>query len=331
MRFWRKNGTTRTVVTKGMTITKAMMARVYSDREGQLVSAAVGEMPTPTTSSRTPVARVAMQGQVPATSNALQEVWRGAACVLELERGMHRHAMATMLGLLASVLPTTGRTGETQEIRDSGGCLYAMSVGEEGTPILPCNSGDTLSLLQDPRVRAIIALLGIDPARIQARACPGVHFQVQEVLTDSDAPSYLISYPSDVDQAHIAPVAHELSHVMQASLYGGIHAARRSLDNDLRRLELGADYVTGLVLSMLRDTEIVRGDDSTQDRHSAGQFQHSQFLFGEYFPHSAEVHGTPAQRTAAFRYGFTNHDKQTDARKAHEHFQDNLFAIVVDN
>ena len=84
-----------------------------------------------------------------------------------------------------------------------------------------------------------------------------------------------------------------------------------------KRIELGADYLAGIASS-----RVLQHINKTT-------FQHNLSLNGLYREPDEKAHGTPAQRTAAFRYGVIDLVKaDPDIRKASDNFQARLYAEV---
>ncbi|MFO1219648.1 MAG: hypothetical protein U1E89_14875 [Burkholderiaceae bacterium] len=99
-----------------------------------------------------------------------------------------------------------------------------------------------------------------------------------------------MSYPLEAGGRYLAPIVHELAHVMQMRIAGGL-AALRASGLDSRQIELGADFLAGFVFSeALRHVDI-------------DEFQNNLSLIGSYYERTDEAHGTPAQRVSAFRIG----------------------------
>jgi len=118
------------------------------------------------------------------------------------------------------------------------------------------------------------------------QSCPGGQFHT---LPDSTNPNRIfVRYPSQVRRGFLAPIAHELAHVVQIRRAGSLMA----LDpvNNHRRIELGADFLAGLAFNI--SLPQLDGDD----------FETSLFLVGSYVPQIND-HGTPDDRTIAFRMG----------------------------
>lgn len=198
------------------------------------------------------------------------------------------------------------------------GCFYATTTGDDKTPVSLC-TGDPLKIGENVLVASIMRRLGIDQSTVEFNGCPQQKFAVIEQHFDMEPARYVVRYPTEVGEEYLAPITHELAHVLQMQSAGGFEAALKAAQKQNRRVELGADYLTGLVFSQLQ---------STSPRFNTAQFQHSLSLIGLYDESEVEAHGSPEERTAAFRYGYVNHDRQSELLSAYAYFQANLFAQI---
>jgi len=168
-------------------------------------------------------------------------------------------------------------------------CLFALHVGVDKIPISPCEPGDTIGIGVRAEVLATMLELGIPRDRVKFLSCPG-----QPLLTGpfsaSDHDHYVIRYPPEASGPDLdAAIAHELAHVLQMRAIGGLDALR--LKYSSLQVELSADFVAGVVFA-----NAMKGRD-------VNEFQHSLLVHGLYQEASDLAHGSPAQRTNAFRYG----------------------------
>jgi hypothetical protein len=197
----------------------------------------------------------------------------------------------------------------------SRGCLYSTYVGANRVPVVACDDEDPMGLAKKADIVKVMKAMDIDPRSVRFKGCKGARFSTG---ANGDAQHrYVITYPTEISDAYLAPVAHELAHVVQMEMAGGLEPLRTAFIS--KKIELGADYLAGLVLS-----SVAKNTDA-----NANLFQHSLFLMGVYVELDADAHGTPSQRTAAFRYGWINLDKvEADMRKASEYFQANFYATI---
>ena len=139
--------------------------------------------------------------------------------------------------------------------------------------------------------------------------CQKAPFSTRE---EEDEASYRITYPVLSARAledYLAPMTHELAHVYQLQLAGSYAKLTRSYS--IRRIELGADYLTGVIYrNYLHNNTVV-------------QFEHNLQLIGKYRESDSEAHGRPEQRVAAFRFGFhlPFDDFKRDLQLANREFQ----------
>jgi hypothetical protein len=171
-----------------------------------------------------------------------------------------------------------------------------------------------MQLAAEPRLRAARDSFGLSDVRIVFRGCAAAAFTTRALPSASSARSYQITYPSGLDaiDRYIAPITHELGHVVQMEAAGG--PARLSQTITPLERELGADFLAGLAL-----------------RNSIGDPRRSLFkenlnLTGNYCEAGADAHGSPEQRSGAFQTGFMFDYAAVgqDARRAHALFIDTL-------
>lgn len=165
-------------------------------------------------------------------------------------------------------------------------CLYGdFTRGDEKTPVEPCG-GDIKRIGADPNVLAVMRTFEIPPDRVVFQACPGGRFLA---MPDSnDTKRFLVRYPSAVKTNYLAPVVHELAHVVQMRTAGSLAALEPQKNS--RRIELGADFLAGLAFNVS-----LKSLDS-------GDFETNLQLAGSYKVETDD-HGTPEHRSQAFRRG----------------------------
>jgi hypothetical protein len=222
---------------------------------------------------------------------------------------------------LVTVLTICRTSAMGMEI-DPTGCLNAVTSGTDRVEVSVCNDADTLNLSESELLKQIILSMQLNPSSIRFRGCKQRAFSTTEYRTPSGNLEYLIEYPDEKDatlDAYLAPIVHELAHVLQMHSYGGYELLRRETNYDSKRVELGADYITGLVYAL---------NKRLSDTLRPGHFQHNFRLMGLYVERSHDAHGTPSQRTAAFRNGWVNSAKQTDVSSAHRFFQADRYAEI---
>jgi hypothetical protein len=100
---------------------------------------------------------------------------------------------------------------------------------------------------------------------------------------------YLVTYPSNLNRNYLAPITHELAHVLQMKNAGGLAALRDR--EEPRRIELGADFLAGLAHA------------KSLKKLSIEDFETNLQLAGTY--KLAADHGPPEYRGQAFRIGST--------------------------
>lgn len=191
-------------------------------------------------------------------------------------------------------------------------CLNA--VNRNGRPVLPCAPSDTESIGQHRVILKAASALDINIEDITFSGCPGGDYSTAEDRR-SGSLKYVITYPSGNDLAEIGPFIHELAHVYQLKTTGGM----RRLDHLApRKIELAADFVAGLVFK------------SALDEVSPSDYETGLALMGLYFEDAPDPHGSPEDRTAAFRMGYyfkyTKEVPSIDA--AHQYFHEDIYGSL---
>lgn len=137
-----------------------------------------------------------------------------------------------------------------------------------------------------------------------------------------------INYPSDTTfSVIVGALTHELAHVYQLRRAGGTAALRQELGGSQElteaqkrvvreRIELGADFLAGYVIR-----NYVIGA-------SRADFQTSVALVGDYDDTTGGNHGTPEERTAAFRTGYYYSGAANDVDAANRYFQRDGFGSI---
>ena len=176
----------------------------------------------------------------------------------------------------------------------------------------------------DTTVQSAARAVGVEPEQIVFLGCESRSFGIVTTQGRSRPYSYRIHYPvagsaapDSVRARYLAPVVHEIGHVLQLEASGGIQALMASLQNSSDRVELGADFVAGILFRRLM---------GHLDRQ---EFIQSLDLVGDYRSGALDSHGSPEARTAAFRLGFHYQDTGGPLKAAHRHFQQEQFGYVV--
>lgn len=220
--------------------------------------------------------------------------------------------------LMALLLMWTYGDPSADMLQLSHGCLYGVTVGHEATPVTPCDDADPLNLAKDPYIGKVMRSLSIEPGKVRFKGCKGLRFSATpDGMAKEGDRRYLITYPIEITQSYLAPITHELAHVLQMEMAGGLDPLRKTFSS--MRVELGADFLAGVIFS------------SSLQTIDINQFQHNLELMGLYVELETDAHGTPAQRTSAFRWGVhLNFDAMNrDIRIVNEDFQANIYGKVV--
>jgi hypothetical protein len=201
------------------------------------------------------------------------------------------------------------------EVQNETRCLFATTVGEERLAVGSCTALDPLQLGRNEQVKKVMAAINAVPGSITFRGCPGDVYAVRA----TSGTSYVVTYPPQVTQGFIAPVTHELSHIVQIRAAGGMAPLAQRYRS--RRIELGADFLAGVLFRRVLP-EVSRNE-----------FQNHARLNGLYREQAERAHGTPVQRTSAFRIGVVglNETPGMTLAQASEWFQEDLYASIMVN
>jgi hypothetical protein len=192
-------------------------------------------------------------------------------------------------------------------------CLYSFGVGPSRVVVSPC-SGDTAKVGENRDVLAVMRFFGIPREAVSFRSCPGGKFSARPDWTTPG--KYQIQYPADSNSSVIAPIVHELAHVVQMRTAGSLEAL--GPDRNIRLIELGADFLAGLAFNqVLKHLNTV-------------DFETNLKLVGAY-ELSRSSHGTPEHRTQAFRLGATRASPldELTIHQALQYFNANDYARVT--
>jgi len=198
---------------------------------------------------------------------------------------MHHNFWLTAVSMIAAALATHAPHIDAAD--DSiPNCLFGtFTQGDEKTPIEPCGA-DAKGIGKDPSVLAVMQTFNIPANVVTFQACPGGRFSAMPAGSDSQR--FLVRYPSTAKANYLAPIVHELAHVVQMRNAGSL-AALMPTENS-RRIELGADFLAGLAFNI------------SLKHLNNGDFETNLQLAGSY---KVEIddHGWPEHRTQAFRRG----------------------------
>ena len=199
-------------------------------------------------------------------------------------------------------------------------CLFSTKVDGRAAHPTFCKGDDPLRLAKDANLAKVIRAFDIRPESIQFTGCEGGVFSTAEDQFSGSSGAtnrYVITYPSGVKSDFLAPITHELAHVLQIEMVGNLKRLRDSTES--KRIELGADFLTGIAFSHFLE------------QTSLGDFQHNLSLIGLYLDSSSEAHGSPMERTAAFRRGvfFSFASVSENVRRASQEFQANIYGEII--
>lgn len=195
-------------------------------------------------------------------------------------------------------------------------CLYGMNVGDKHVQVVACPDSDPLGLGTNPDVRRAMDALGIAPNRVRFKGCEG---QLYSVYPDAPGSkyAYVVTYPSE-RTTFLAPVLHELAHVMQMEYAGGLSQLMSKYKLS-KRVELEADYFVGTLFAKYFPDKPLR------------LFEQDLKLKGLYYESEEMKHGTPEERVTAFRFGAMKLPSKVgnDFRRISAEFQRDVYGEVV--
>ena len=175
---------------------------------------------------------------------------------------------------------------------------------------------DPLNISSSDQTGVAETALGLTTADLEFDGCPGAIFQTSIART---IPRLVIriSYPSDAEaerSEYVAPIVHELGHAYQLKQAGSFAALENQLNPYHERAELGADFLTGVIL---RSMPLPTSD-----------FQLNNLVAGSYKLGLVDPHGVPHQRIAAFRQGYFFDPNVKDIAEKYRYFQADLYPTV---
>lgn len=209
-----------------------------------------------------------------------------------------------------------GKSSANAEIGDrESECLYVIIVGDEKKSVLPCYGTDKENLSENATLFKVTRMLGIKSEEIKYSGCKEHYFSAKPLFHQIKQHKYEITYIIGDGISYIPPITHELAHVLQFEIYGGLGQLKDNLSS--LRIELAADYLTGVIFQRLDIDK--------------NEFQHSVELIGRFHEDAFNAHGSPSQRNAAFRYGYFDSKKELDRdiRYFHEKFQNNIYGLII--
>lgn len=197
-------------------------------------------------------------------------------------------------------------------------CLNAITTGNQNT-FVQCDQGnsDPLDLKNNNLIQVAFEKLKLSPSLVEFKGCDGLGFRTTNAESSSSS-KYLISYSSNTGDKAIAPVIHEIGHVAQLENSNGY--TNLSSAYSPNRIELGADYLTGIVFKL------------GLPREQLARFERNIQLAGIYVsqdPSKPNVHGNPTMRIQAFRLGYFTKSKETDIKLLHQDFQENVYGAIT--
>lgn len=177
---------------------------------------------------------------------------------------------------------------------------------------------DPYRVLDEPMIQRTIRQLGLRPEQVDMHGCGQGRFSAWVV--DATMQKYRINYPLSATYAfayYTGPLAHELGHVAQLHEAGTLPRLRQQLENESGRVELGADFLAGLMFRRF------------MNNLNQQSFEQSLDLIGNYEAGSRATHSRPEARTSAFRMGFYYSATNLAPRAAHRDFQRNRYAFIL--
>ena len=175
-------------------------------------------------------------------------------------------------------------------------------------------SEDPAQIANNPQIQAALSLVGVKGDQVSFRGCQNGEFATRPSRSRVGRSGYQITYPTPSvsdRQALLGPLVHEIGHILQLEQVGSIPALRSKLHGSSALIELGADFLAGVLLQRAMPNV---------DR---GTFERSLYLIGDYDEASDDWHARPEDRTVAFRLGFYQKDDSSPLPVLEDEFQQN--------
>lgn len=198
------------------------------------------------------------------------------------------------------------------------GCLNAADASASLQDRGSCGVAQQ-SIEHHPDVQALISAMSLDDVDIVFLECTRFGFSANSSRSGGKFRG-IITYPSQPKGSinpQVAPLAHELGHIVQLKQAGGLAKLKQLLPSVER--ELGADFLAGYALRRMLTNQNVTDFSTSRD------------LPGQYAT-STDDHGAPLLRTNAFRRGFYYSDRQpqSDIYSLHLLFQAKIITQLID-
>lgn len=191
-------------------------------------------------------------------------------------------------------------------------CLFAFPQAGAAAVVQPCGP-DGKDVVKNAAIQSVMQRFNITTEEVKFQECPGGAYLAMPDVSNEN--KYIIQYPKETGDDFVAPITHELAHVFQMRLAGGLQNLRDS--NNPRAIELGADFLSGILFR-------------TTLKHLPGnEFENSLSLVGSYDP-KKKSHGLPNHRQQAFRLGFIGkypHD-ELKLNESWNYFRENDYARI---
>jgi len=220
-------------------------------------------------------------------------------------RTASRFVMIVLVSLIAIADPTHGSIDCLNSDRQKD--VFDLKAHKECT-------NDPFVVAQDDSIKQAEKLLGLSADQVTFIGCNAASFSTR--MTELEQPFHFqILYSTLYARRDcISPLLHEIAHVYQLNRAGSPDKLLQSLRQSVQRVELGADFLAGLLAVRLG--------------LNPGEFQKNLALVGSYDEESADAHGLPADRTSAFRYGYFYDPKSGSLESQYADFQKNLFGQI---
>lgn len=189
-------------------------------------------------------------------------------------------------------------------------CLNASDAMSARRDRTSCTE-DVRKYAASSEVGAVIRALDLENIPIRFLACRDYGFSASSSRANGifrATVTYPVQGSNGIERAQIAPLAHELGHVVQLLQADGVAKLKALLPSVER--EVGADFLAGYALRRM-----LIGQNVTD-------FASSRDLPGQYIV-TADDHGEPLLRTNAFRRGFylIDRERPTSVPELHLRFQ----------
>jgi hypothetical protein len=228
---------------------------------------------------------------------------------------VHSSKSATIRRLLLSTLLLSTLICHTQPTDKGADCLNLLP--QEGTFSVKDHKDkcfrDQLGFANLEVIKNAEELFGLSPREVGFIGCDIAPYSARIDRSEPELHFEILYKSTDAQSASTIAILHELGHAYQLKHAGSRESLLASADQNLERVELGADYLSGLAVGRLRMSE--------------KDFEVGLALVGSYAVHSGP-HGHPNERSESFNYGVTAGKTSDSIASLYDGFQDDEYGHI---